>query len=197
MFRFDSRTKFLMMVLILVLVGVAAYVVFVDDDQFEDLTQTKDRSLTQEDIDALRPSIVNEFEGFTASSEISKVDESEKEDKKIYIKGELIEQTDLKLKIKSNSEVREVYLQQDELALRCEPEFYTDKNGKQMPANQVFIDYSSLDITKEIKVSKKALVDTFSIGDEVIIVARRGADKLLYAELIAGYGCESLRELKQ
>lgn len=177
---------------ILLVVGLTGYLVFFDNQFFEDLEFSSDRQFSKEAV-PIRPPVVNQFVGFNNPKELINEESPIAQDKKVYLKGELVEKTQQKIKIKTNTEVVEV-LFSDELALRCEPEFFTDKDGNKVLAEKVFIDYSAMNIDRQRHVTSKIVYDLFEKGDQIILIATKEGKNLI-TKMIVGYGCETTRDL--
>lgn len=192
---FSDKKIWVLMFGLFVVIGFVGYVVFFDNNQLADkVSSTIDREFSVDESKGDRPLVVNEFVGFDTPKEL--VDEEIKtdKDKKVYLKGELVELGAKKIKIKTSSELVEVYIP-TEFGLRCEPEFFTDKKGQQVPANQVFLDYSSLNLDKQAQVAGQSITETLQTGDEVIVIAETSSDGQLRVVMLVGYGCEVPRGL--
>jgi len=197
---FDSKKILILILSILLIIGVViGYVVFFDDKPIGDLGLSDDRLFSDEDVE-IRPAVVNEFVSFNKPEELDnqELEDNQEsqitEEKKVYLKGELVEKTSEKIKVKTSEGIVEVYLSR-ELALRCEPEFLTDKNGNQISADKVFFDYSFLNIDKQSQITSETVNDIFMVGDKIVVIAEKENEKLV-AKMVVGYGCETSRDLK-
>ena len=165
------------MAMVGMVLGLGAFVVWYGGDKLLEDWGFAGMWKQAEEVEDARPEIKNVLEQYDQSYD---KEEAKNEEKKVYLRGELVEITGDKLVVLTDFGLAEVVLPET-LALRCDSQ--TLIAGK-----KTYLDYSRVSIDSQLRVVPEELMGKVKTGDELVVITEN-KNKQLVARMVVGFGC--------